>query len=517
VETNKTANKQSGERWMTKAGIEAVRGGSPGPRVVIIGAGVAGILMGLKLRERGWHDFTILEKADRLGGTWRDNTYPGIACDVFAHLYIYSFAPNPGWSSRFAGGPEIWKYYHGVAKRYGVLPHICYNKEVASAEFLGNGWRVTTKDGDVLAADVVISGCGRLHHPVMPDIPGRDSFAGPSFHTARWDWSVPFKGKRLGLIGTGSSASQITAEIADKVGKLVLFQRTPQWVWPMDNDPIPWWKRLAYRLFPPLVRKHYRELEAMFDKMARAVTIDPEARAQRDKLIRGALDRIRDPELRAKMTPDYEVGCKRLVISGGFHEAVQKPSVALVTEGIDHIEAKGVVTKDGKLHELDILVFATGFNAHAFLRPMQITGEGGVTLEKLWADLPVSYRSVALPHMPNFFMMNGPYSPGGSASVVSIVETHVAYLMQLLERIDQEKILLAPTEEAAWDWFNDARERSRNSVFGTGGCQSWYLDKTGTPALDPITLPELKENLAAPRYEDFEVRAVQQPVMGAAA
>jgi cation diffusion facilitator CzcD-associated flavoprotein CzcO len=488
-----------------------------GPRVVIIGAGVAGILMGLKLRERGWRDFVILEKADRLGGTWRDNVYPGIACDVFAHLYIYSFAPNPGWRSRFAAGPDIWKYYHGVARRYGVLPHIRYGKEVAAAEFQGRGWRVTTKDGEVFEADVVISGCGRLHHPVMPDIPGRDSFAGQSFHTARWDPSVRLAGKRIGLIGTGSSATQITAAIADEVGQLKLFQRTPQWVWPMENSPIPWWKRLAYRLVPALARKHYRELEAVFDKMARAVTIDPVARAQRDKLCRDALQQIRDPELRVKLTPDYAVGCKRLVISGAYHEAVQKPSVELVTEGIDHIEPKGVVTKDGKLHELDILVFATGFNAHAFLRPMQLTGEGGVTLDQLWQELPVSYRSVALPHMPNFFLINGPYSPGGSASVVSIIETHVAYLMQLLERIDREKVLLAPRPEAAWAWFNDTRERSRASIWGTGGCQSWYLDKTGTPALDPITLPELKENLAAPRLEDFIARPVQQPALGEAA
>jgi cation diffusion facilitator CzcD-associated flavoprotein CzcO len=501
---------------MAESRQAAVNGGSAGPKVVIIGAGVAGILMGLKLRERGWRDFVILEKADRLGGTWRDNVYPGIACDVFAHLYIYSFAPNPGWRNRFADGPEIWKYYHGVARRYGVLPHIRYGKEVATAEFKGNGWRVTTKDGDVHEADVVISGCGRLHHPVMPDIPGRDSFTGPSFHTARWDNSVELKGKRIGLIGTGSSATQITAAIADKVGKLKLFQRTPQWVWPMDNAPIPGWKRLAYRLFPALVRKHYRDLEAMFDKMVRAIA-DPVVRDQRDQSIRDALQRIRDPELRAKLTPDYEVGCKRLVISGTYHEAVQRPTVELVTEKIERIEPKGVVTSDGTLHELDVLAFATGFNAHAFLRPMQITGEGGVTLEELWADLPVSYRSVALPHMPNFFMMNGPYSPGGSASVVSIIETHVAYLMQLLERIDREKIMLAPREEAAWAWFNDTRERSRASVWGTGGCQSWYLDKTGTPALDPITLPELKENLAAPRYEDFEVRPVQQPAMGEAA
>jgi cation diffusion facilitator CzcD-associated flavoprotein CzcO len=491
--------------------------GRGGPRVVIIGAGVAGILMGLKLRERGWRDFIILEKADQLGGTWRDNVYPGIACDVFAHLYIYSFAPNPDWRSRFAAGPDIWKYYHSVASRFGVLPHIRYQKEVVSAEFQGPGWRVTTRDGEVFEADVVISGCGRLHHPVLPDIPGRDSFLGHKFHTARWDPKIKIARKRVGLIGTGSSATQIIAATADKVGQLKVFQRTPQWVFPLDNTPIPWWKRLLYRVSPAHLRAHYRELEAVFDKMARAVTTDPEARAARDQLCRDALQKIRDPELRAKLTPNYAVGCKRLVISGGFHEAVQRPSVEVVVDGIERIEPKGVVTSDGRLHELDVLVFATGFNAHAFLRPMRLTGEDGVTLEELWRELPVSYRSIALPHMPNFFMINGPYSPGGSASVVSIIETHVAYLMQVLERVEGENLLFSPRPDASWAWFNEVRERSRASLFGTGGCNSWYLDKTGTPALDPITLPELKEQLAAPRFEDFIARPRREPALGEAA
>jgi cation diffusion facilitator CzcD-associated flavoprotein CzcO len=478
------------------------------PRVVIIGAGISGILMGLKLRERGWRDFVILEKAETLGGTWRDNVYPGVACDVAAHLYVYSFAPNPKWRSRYAKGPDIWKYYHEVARRFGLLPHIEYRKEVVEAAFQDSGWRVTTGDGAVYEADIVVAATGRLHHPVLPDIPGADSFAGPKFHTARWDPSAKLAGKRVGLIGTGSTATQIVAAVADEVAQLKLFQRTAQWVFPVQDTPVPWWKRLALRLSPGYARRHYLTLQAQTEARGRAATGDRTARAARDQQCYDALDTVRDPALRAKLTPEYEVGCKRLVMSGTFYAAVQKPSVDVVVEGIDRIEPKGVVTRDGTLHELDMLVFATGFDAHAYLRPIRLTGEGGVTLDEVWRELPLTYRSVAIPHMPNFFLVNGPYSPGGSASVVGIVEAQAAYVLQLMDRIVSRKVRLAPREAAGLAWLEDARERARSSVWGTGGCQSWYLDKTGTPSIDPSTLSELRAQLAEPNFDDF----VEQPV-----
>lgn len=475
-------------------------------RVVIIGAGISGILMGIKLRERGWRDFVILEKADTLGGTWRENVYPGAACDVAAHLYVYSFAPNPAWRSRYAKAPDIWKYYHDVARRYGVLPHIQYRKEVVSAEFQGSDWRVTTGDGVVYAADIVITACGRLHHPVLPDIAGASSFAGASFHTARWDRSLELAGKRMGLIGTGSTATQIVAALADEVAQLKLFQRTPQWVFPVEDTPVPLWKRIAFTLLPAYARSYYYTLQSQTEERGRAATGDRKTRAVRDQLCFDALARVRDPVLRAKLTPDYEVGCKRLVMSGTFYAAVQKPSVDVVTAGIVGIEPRGVVTDDGKLHELDVLVFATGFDAHAYLRPIRVTGANDVPLDELWRELPIIYRSMSVPHMPNFFFINGPYSPGGSASVVGIAEAQVGYLLQLIERIHREKILLTPRQSAAASWLARVRERARQSVWGTGGCRSWYLDATGTPTIDPITLSELQAELAAPDYGDFIVQ-----------
>ena len=483
--------------------------GGRGPRIIVIGSGIAGILMGIKLRARGFTDFTILEKAQALGGTWRDNQYPGAACDVPSHLYVYSFAPNPAWRTRYARAPEIWRYYHDQARRNGVLEHIEYGKEVATCSFGGDGWTVTTRDGEIYKADVVIAGVGRLHQPNLPDIAGAQSFAGPRFHSAQWDHTVDLEGKRIAIVGGGSTGVQIVAALAGKVPALTLFQRSPQWVFPLPDAPIGLAKRLKYRFWPGAAKRQYRKLEAEIDERAGRAALDASVRAVTEKLCRDGLAAVRDPELRAKLTPDYEVGCKRLVISGTFFDAVQQPSVDLVTCGIDHIEARGVVAADGTLHEADVLVYATGFKAHAFLRPMQLTGEGGATLDDVWAEFPLNYRTVAIPRMPNFFMLNGPYSPGGSASVAGIIEVQVGYVMQLVERIAENGSWLVPREDAARDWLGGVREIARQTVWATGGCNSWYLDATGTPAYNPVSISELKASMATPVWDDYVVNARQ--------
>lgn len=473
------------------------------PSVIIIGAGISGILMAIKLLERGHRDIVILEKGDRLGGTWRDNSYPGVACDVAAHLYTYSFARNPWWKTRYAKGKDIWAYYHGVAQRHGVLPLIQYDKEVATADFDGCGWTVRTRDGAVYTADIVVAANGRLHHPKLPAIAGLETFAGATFHTSQWDHGVPIASKRVGMIGTGSTATQVIVALADKVGKLSVFQRTAQWVYPVKDTPDPLWRKLAFAVSPQSWKRYFLQLQSETEARGKATTGSKEARAARDQVCHDALAAIRDPVLRAKLTPDYEVGCKRLVFSDGFYDAIQQPSIDLVTDGIDHVVPQGVVTKDGTLHELDVLVLATGFDAHAYLRPMKLSGENGITLDEVWRDLPVSYHSMTIPHMPNFLLLNGPYSPGGSASVVGIVEAQVDYLMQLVDRIAQKQVVIAPREDVAIAWLEGVREQSRNSLWGTGGCDSWYLDKTGTPTLNPTTLSELKAVLAKPVYADF--------------
>jgi cation diffusion facilitator CzcD-associated flavoprotein CzcO len=477
-----------------------------GPRIVIIGSGVSGILMGIRLRQRGVTSFTILEKAADLGGTWRDNTYPGVACDVAAHLYVYSFEPNPWWKRRFASGTELLRYFARTARKYGVHPHIRFGQEVTSAEWRGDHWLVRTGGGLELQADILISAIGRLHHPVYPQITGLESFEGPAFHSARWRSDAPLDGRRIGVIGTGSTATQLTVALARRAGRLTLFQRTAQWVMPVADEAISLRRRLWYWINRGAARRYYRQLEAQTEARGTAATGDRQARAARDKLCTDALATVRDPALRAKLTPDYEIGCKRMVISERFYEAVQHPNVELVTDPIDHVEAKGVVTADGRLHELDVLVLATGFNATAYIRPIKLIGEGGTTLEEIWADLPLNYRSVSLPKMPNFFLINGPYSPGGSASVTSIVETHVAYVMQLIDRIADKKVALAPRLDRALAVLEEIRVRAKQSVWGTGGCMSWYLDKDGIPTLDPVPLSVLAKQMARVDFADFEER-----------
>ena len=474
-------------------------------RFIIIGSGISGVLMAIRLLGQGYRNFIVLEKAAEMGGTWRDNVYPGVACDVAAHLYTYSFARNPGWRTRYARGPDIWKYNRDVARRYGVLGHIEFGKEVRSAVFTDGAWRLTAQDGAEYHADVVIAAAGRLHHPAVPQIEGAESFAGVQFHTARWDRSVDLNGKRIGLIGTGSTATQVITALAGEVPRLTVFQRTAQWVYPVKNTPNPWWRRLMFWLSGKHWKRYYLQLQSETEERGKATTGSAEARAARDQVCHDMLASIRDPELRRKLTPDYEVGCKRLVFSDGFYDAIQKPGVDVITDAIARIEPEGVRTKDGALHEIDMLVYATGFDAHAYLRPMQLTGAGGRTLDEVWQDLPLSYHSVTIPHMPNFFTINGPYSPGGSASVIGIVEAQADYLMQLIEKVVGEDVLLAPREGASRAWLEGVRELARNSLWGTGGCQSWYLDKTGTPTLNPITLTELKAQIARPDYADFEV------------
>jgi cation diffusion facilitator CzcD-associated flavoprotein CzcO len=476
-------------------------------RFVIIGAGISGVLMAIKLLERGFRNFVILEKADALGGTWRDNVYPGVACDVAAHLYSFSFAGNPWWRSRYAKGPDIWKYYYDVARRFGVLQFIEYGKDVVSAEFDGRQWQVTAGDGTHYTADIVIAAAGRLHKPVMPNIAGLESFAGPSFHTARWDTAIGLSGKRIGVIGTGSSATQIVTALSGKVAKLSVFQRTAQWVFPVKDTPNPWWRRIAFRLSLARWQRYYNQLRSETEARGKAATSSEAGRKARDEVVFDALAAIGDPDLRAKLTPDYEVGCKRLVFSDGFYDAVQHSSVDVVTCAINRVVPEGVITKDGKLHQLDVLALATGFDAHAYIRPMRVIGEQGVTLDEVWADLPLTYRAIAIPHMPNFLMINGPYSPGGTASVVGIAEEQVGYILQLIDRITQNDVLLSPREEPSRDWLAEVRERARGSVWGTGGCQSWYLDATGTPTLDTSTLSELRAALAVPQWADF----IEQP------
>lgn len=475
---------------------------TPFPRVVVIGAGIAGILAGIKLRERGITSFTILEKAGSLGGTWRDNTYPGAACDDPAHLYVYSFEPNADWTHRFASGPDILAYYRRTAAKYGVTPHIRYNSPVTGIHWRENHWQITIEHGPSLDADVVISAVGRLHHPSVPAIPGLEDFAGPTFHSAAWRHDVTTDGQRIGILGTGSSATQITAALAPSARQLVLFQRTPQWVMTVPNDPIAPWLRWALRHIPFAARAYYRHLCQTTASATKILTRGD--RTAYNQRAQASLDAVRDATMKQRLTPNYAPGCKRMVNSPTFYQVVQRRDVDVVTSPIDHATPSGITTVDGRHHPLDMLVLATGFQAHAFLRPITVTGQQGVTLDELWRDGYITYRTVALPYMPNFFMINGPYTPASSGSVVPILEIDVRYVMQCLQTIQARRVALTPRFDVSAQWVNEVRERASRTIWRTGGCHSWYLDKDGVPVNNPSTRAEFAGELATPRYRDFD-------------
>lgn len=488
--------------------------GTPGFRAIIIGAGMSGILMGIKLKEAGIDNFTIYEKASELGGTWRENTYPGIACDVPSHHYCYSFEPNPDWSHTHPPGSEIKAYFERVAEKYGIMSHIEFGVEVKESAWKEPKWEVTLADGRTDTGDILVAASGVLHVPSFPEIEGLASFEGATFHTAQWDHSVPLEDKRIGIIGTGSTAAQIVPAIIDKVKKLTVFQRTAQWMYPLDIKEYSTQDQERFRKNPWLMKILYQWnfflLEQSFSKAV--VGASRLSKYLLDRACRQNLARVKDPELRAKLTPDYEPGCKRLIFSTEYYDAIQKPNAALVTEDIERVEPEGIRTKDGDLHELDVLVLSTGFKPDRFVRPMVVRGEGNATLEGVWADGPRAYHSVSVPQMPNFFMIIGPYSPIGNLSLISIAEYQVRYIMKLVEKIRRQNVSLSPLESATEAERQKMREQVKKTVWVGGGCQSWYLDEKGIPIIYPWEPSVFYRSMRKdPDMDDYQVKELPAP------
>lgn len=478
-----------------------------GHRFAVIGAGMAGVLSAIKLREAG-HDVTVYEKADRLGGTWRENTYPGVACDVPSHLYSYSFAPNPDWSHTFSPGPEIHTYLEAVADRYGVTDLIRFGTEVRRLTYTDGRWAVTTAGGDRDEFDVVIAATGVLHHPSYPDIPGLDSFGGPVFHSARWDHDVRLDGARVGIVGTGSSAVQIVGAVVDTVSELHLFQRTAQWIMPIPNPEIADDEKRRFRDDPAAIAEARAMLAESFTANFANAVVDADSPQVHliEAMCKAYLeDSVADPDLRERLRPTYRAACKRLVVSPGFYEAIQKPNARLVTDPIAGVEPGAVCTASGGRHELDVLVLATGFRVDRFLRPIEVTGRGGVSLDDVWADRPSAYLAVSIPDFPNLFMLNGPNGPVGNFSLIDVAELQLAYILQALQPLlDGSTREVSASHEAARRFEAERVEAAKKTIWVTG-CRSWYLDDRGVPAAWPWTMERFREAMARPRFEDFDL------------
>ena len=477
-------------------------------RFAIIGAGMAGILAAIKLREAGYDDFTIYEKAERLGGTWRENTYPGIACDVPSHLYSYSFEPNPDWSHRFSPGPEIQSYFEGVAHRYGVSERIRCGAEVTRLEFRDGRWQLELRDGRRDAVDVVIAATGVLHHPKWPEYEGLDRFEGALFHSAAWDHAVKIDGRRVGLVGTGSSAVQITSAIVDRVAKLALFQRTAQWIMPQENPAYSDAERAEFRRDPAILDRMHADMAVLFAAFSNGLVDanSPQMKAIEGRLPREPGDQRARPGAARAAAPELQ---GRLQAPGDVARFLPRGADAAGRGGDRADRAR---RGEGRAHARRAPPRAGRAGAgHRLPRrplpaPIQVAGRGGRTLDQVWRERPGGYLSISIPEFPNLFMLNGPNGPVGNFSLIEVAELQFGYVLQLVDLLRQGRCReISPSQAATAQLEAERTEAARHTIWGSG-CRSWYLDDRGVPMSWPWTFDRFRAEMAAPKLEAFELR-----------
>jgi len=451
-------------------------------RAAIIGAGFGGLGAGIRLRQAGMTDFVILERAASVGGTWRDNTYPGCACDIPSHLYSFSFAPNPGWAHTFSRQPEIWRYLEEITGRYGLRGHLWLGADVTEARWDPGParWELRTTRGG-LTADVIISAAGPLSEPRLPGIPGLADFPGEVFHSARWDHGAGLDGKRVAVVGTGASAIQIVPEIQPTVARLVLFQRTPAWVLPRRDRIITGQEKWLYRHFPPAQRLarlgNYLAREPAFAAfVARPGVLKAVQRISARHLARS----VADPVLRAKLTPRYVMGCKRILLSSDFYPALTRPNVEVAGAGLARVDGRTAIAGDGTARDVDVIVLATGFRAVDMPIAGRITGAGGVTLAQAWGGDMRALRGTTVPGFPNLCLVIGPNTGLGHSSMIHIIESQLRYILDYLATLDRTGAAALDARRGAQErWCAGIERRMASSVWATGGCTSWYLNAAG--------------------------------------
>ena len=455
---------------------------APDHRVVVVGTGFAGLGASIALARAGI-EHVVLEKADDLGGTWRDNTYPGCRCDVPSHLYSFSFAPNPDWSETYSPQPEIHRYLRRTAEEHGVLDRIRFRSEVQEAAWdpATQRWRLSTPSGTVTAHHLIL-GYGPLSVPSIPDLPGLDGFEGTTFHSAAWRADHDLTGERVAVIGTGASAIQFVPAIQPQVASLTLFQRTPPWVLPHRNRRITRGERALYRRMPA-AQKFVRGLvywsrEAFVTSMLR----NGRTLENMEKLARKHLhDSVPDPELRARLTPDYRPGCKRLLPSNDYYPAVAQDNVELVTDKIVRVTSTGIVTADGVEHEVDTIIFGTGFKVTDNPVAYWVRGADGRTLAEHWSEHGMqAYLGTTVPRFPNLYLLAGPNTGIGHTSLVVMIEAQLRYVLRALEVTEQRGAgSLEVRRSVLQAYTDDIQRRASKTVWNTGGCASWYLDDQG--------------------------------------
>ncbi|MFI1993573.1 flavin-containing monooxygenase [Actinoplanes sp. NPDC020271] len=497
------ASTPGGEAMTTRTSGASTPGGEAmSPRIIVIGTGFGGVAVANALLKAGFTDLTMLEKADRPGGVWRDNLYPGCACDIPAPLYSFSYAQNPAWSSRFPPQREILAYLDDCIERFGLADRIRCGTEVAAATWTGAFWQVTTTTGETLEADVLIPAVGQLSRPIVPALPGR--FTGPAMHTATWDASVPITGRRVAVIGTGASAIQLVPAIAGVAAHVTVFQRTAPWTLPKPERRYGRTRKALYGFLPALMGPARAGTWLMTVVTGLAVTGNRAAGALlRTISVAQRRWQVRDPELRRKVTPDEPMGCKRVLFTNAWLPALARPDVDLVTEQIVAVTPDAVRTADGTEHRADVLVYGTGFAATDFLVPIKVTGRDGESLEAAWKDGAHAYLGMAVPGFPNMFLVYGPNTNTGNTSVVFFHEAQARWIVQAVRHLTRNQHPMEVRPEVAADYDQELQSRLTGSVWAS--CQSWYRTASGRIVTNwPGMAAEYRRRTARLRPADFQ-------------
>lgn len=452
--------------------------------IAIIGSGFAGLCMAIKLKQAGLEDFLIAEQADALGGTWRDNHYPGCACDVQSHVYSFSFAPNPQWSRQFAPAAEIRAYLEQCAERFAITPYLRLGLALETAVYdeTRQRWALRFANGRRLSARVLVSGMGGLSRPALPDIPGLENFQGKAFHSQHWDHGYSLQGKRVAVIGTGASAIQFVPQIVPKVAHLDLFQRTPPWILPKPDRPLSALERWAFKHLPFTQRLARSVRYWMLESRVLAFAHRPQLMKVVQRMaLRHLHKQVATPGLRQALTPNYTIGCKRILMSNDYYPALTRSHVQVVSQAIQRIEADAVVTADGVRHPADCLIFGTGFQATAPLPRGMLIGRDGLDILDSWHDGAHAYLGTTLPGYPNLFMIVGPNTGLGHNSMILMIEAQVEYILQAVQTMQRQRLAcieVSPLVETAYN--RELQGRLKRAIWSTGGCASWYLDpRTG--------------------------------------
>ena len=450
-------------------------------RVAIIGSGFGGLGTAIRLKQQGIDDFVVLERAGDVGGTWRDNTYPGCACDVQSHLYSFSFAPNPEWTQSFSPQPEIQRYLQRCAAEYGILPHVRFHHEVREAAWDDDAqqWRIETSRG-TLAAQVLVMASGALSDPVIPDLPGLDGFQGRAFHSAHWDHGYDLRGTRVAVVGTGASAIQFVPEIQPLVAQLHVFQRTPPWILPRFQHAYGEREHRLFRRFPAAQRAARGAIYLAREAMVLGFRNPRAMRLAQRVALRHLRKSIPDPALRKKLTPDWTLGCKRVLLSNDYLPALAQPNVKVVTDGVAEVRAHSVVTADGTERTVDAIIFGTGFQPTDPPLARHVRGRDGRTLVQAWGGSPRAHVGTTVAGFPNLFMLMGPNTGLGHTSVVYMIEAQIEHLLGALAHMRRHGIAaVEPRPEALEAFVAGVDRRMNGTVWTSGGCRSWYLDATG--------------------------------------